>query len=1190
MSPSITPAVRFSATQIADLLGRHRPTPEQIEVIEAPLEPVLVVAGAGSGKTETMAARVVYLIANGLVAPDGVLGLTFTRKAAGELSERIRARLRTLDARMGAWDSTRATALTLGGAGNPRLAGEPNGSGNGPDILAAMARPTVATYNSYAANLVKEHALRLGIEPGARLLGEASGWQLAHEVVESWTADLNTDSALSTVVTAVREVAGTLREHLLTGDEAREQMQAIIDAIAATPDGSGRSTPYADVTKLVGLMHERIGLLEVVGEYERRKQASETLDFADQVAYAARLAMGFGEVGAAEREKFPVVLLDEYQDTSYAQARMLGALFGAGHAVTAVGDPNQSIYGWRGASASGLSRFAEQFNNVATSRVEGSRAEASPDTDAPRENASDEVDSGEGSPGDGETGTQRGQRTQGGAGIVTRRLECPSVHNRELSTSWRNDVRILDVANRVAAPLRDIQVGLEVTELGARPGAGEGTVQAGYFGTLAEEASAVADFIAEHWRPAARESNRVTAAILCRARRQFLPLELALRAKGIPVEVVGLGGLLTSAEIVDLVALLQVVHDPSRGDALMRLLTGPRLNLGAADLFAMADRGRELAYRQTKRGVGQGESALATAEGSESVDGAPTLVRDSAGVPERAATPPSAPATSAREADLIDSHTIVDVLDDLPRRGWVSADGRTLSEVEHTRLEALAALLGQLRSRTYLSVPDLVSEAEAALGLDIEIAMGASTLGDRHRTRANLDAFTNVAISFVDGAQIPTLGAFLAWLEAAQAEERGLDQAVSEPDANAVQIITVHAAKGLEWDVVAVPGLVDGAFPSTAANGSEGPKDSAWLTGLGTVPYPLRGDALDLPDFAYAGADDHKDLKARLDTFRSDAGIYQVSEERRLAYVAFTRARTRLLLTGSWFRTAQKPASPSLFLTELVEAGLIDDGGFAPEPEEGVTNPALDEVTSATWPASPVESRAHAVDEAAASLVRAEIARLAGADAAPKDSAGARDAPASDGPARVDSREDSAPGAAPESGYARSLSQIADLLLAERDANRRPISEVAVPAHLSASAMVRMATDRDALALELRRPVPSKPSVHAYRGTVFHMWVERFFSAPSLVDFDDLPGEDAIEADLDLADLQAAFEASEWAALVPEAIEVDIETPVAGTSIRSRIDAVFRDPDNPDGYVVVDWKTGREPSDHITSRYKQSVL
>jgi hypothetical protein len=89
----------LGAVEIAGALGRDLPTAEQVAVIEAPVEPLLVVAGAGSGKTETMAARVVWLVANGLARPEEILGLTFTRKAAGELADRIRARLRALHRR-----------------------------------------------------------------------------------------------------------------------------------------------------------------------------------------------------------------------------------------------------------------------------------------------------------------------------------------------------------------------------------------------------------------------------------------------------------------------------------------------------------------------------------------------------------------------------------------------------------------------------------------------------------------------------------------------------------------------------------------------------------------------------------------------------------------------------------------------------------------------------------------------------------------------------------------------------------------------------------------------------------------------------------------------------------------------------------------------------------------------------------
>lgn len=1033
---------RYTPDEIAALLGLPAPTAEQAAVIEAPLEPVLVVAGAGSGKTETMSARVVYLVANGLVEPDEVLGLTFTRKAAGELAERIRRRLRTLAARL-------------------RADGVAHSLEDG--VVEAMRRPTVSTYNSYAAGLVKEHALRLGIEPSARLLGEASGWQLAHEVVETWTGELQTGAALSTIVNAVRELSGSLSEHLLSPADARAQMQQIVGAIEATPAGNGRSEHLAPVKALLGLMRERIELVDLVDELARRKRVGETLDFGDQVALGARLAEDFDAVGELERARYRVVLLDEYQDTSYAQARMLGALFHAGHAVTAVGDPNQSIYGWRGASASGLSRFAEQFDAVGR------------------------------------------------------------VHHLALSTSWRNDLAILDASNAVARPLRDRQVGIDVPALGARPGAGRGAVSAVYAPTLADEAIAVADFVQEHWRPSMSGRSARTAAVLCRARKQFVDIEIELRRRGIPVEVVGLGGLLDTPEVVDLVAFLEVVHDPARGDSLMRLLTGPWLNLGAADAFAVADRMRELARSSRVARGRQGDPGADDAH----VDGV---------VPE---------------ADIVDSHSIVDVLDELPPPGWRSLEGRELSGEARARLTRLADVLAHVRSRTYLSVPEIVGEAEQALGLDIEVALA----GGHGRGRAALDAFRDIAVRFVDGAPVPTLGAFLAWLDAARQEERGLDQPLSEPDPQAVQIITVHAAKGLEWDVVAVPGLSDGTFPSTRTVGDGYPRDSAWLTGLGTLPYPLRGDAPDLPELRYAGANDPKDLDARRKEFLSVAGQHQVAEERRLAYVALTRARSHLLLAGSWFRTGATPVPPSPFLTELVDAGLVPGDTVSEEPADGDVNPRLTQETTATWPAQAPAG----VD------LRRDAAELVVA-------------------ASPAAWEDLAVGAAGD------LARTALRLLDEREERRRPRREVELPAHLSASSMVRLAKDRAAYAQDLRRPVPQEPSVHARRGTTFHAWVEQFYGAPVLLDLDELVGADDDATDQDLETLKAAFLASEWAGLEPVAVEVDVETPVAGIMTRSRIDAVFADPRRLGGVVVVDWKTGKVPTDTATARAREVQL
>src|SRR5690348_11307306 len=177
---------RFTPVELARLLGLPAPTAQQAEVIAAPVAPMLVVAGAGSGKTETMAARVVWLVANSHVRPEQILGLTFTRKAAGELAHRVRLRLNALVRRLGRDDL---------------LAGE----------------PTIATYHSYAARVVREHGVRAGYEPTTRLLSEAACWQLADSVVRQYDGDMgDVTAAPSTVVDAVLKLAGDLAEHLRT--------------------------------------------------------------------------------------------------------------------------------------------------------------------------------------------------------------------------------------------------------------------------------------------------------------------------------------------------------------------------------------------------------------------------------------------------------------------------------------------------------------------------------------------------------------------------------------------------------------------------------------------------------------------------------------------------------------------------------------------------------------------------------------------------------------------------------------------------------------------------------------------------------------------------------------------------------------------------------------------------------------
>ncbi|NAZ83446.1 UvrD-helicase domain-containing protein [Kineococcus sp. R8] len=1108
MTPPVPgPATLLGAVEIAERLGRPRPTPEQVAVIEAPVEPLLVVAGAGSGKTETMSSRVVWLVANGLVRPEDVLGLTFTRKAAGELAERVRRRLRAL--------RSRGIGATAGrGAGGGAL---------------DDGEPVVATYHAYAASLVTDHGLRLGIEPQSTVLSDAGAWQLASEVVETWRGDLpDVEAAATTLAAALLQLAGECAEHLVDPDDVARFVVATEAQITALPRDEKwiakhgahvPGEPYADVAKVVAVLRARRSVVPLLAEYVRRKRDAEQLDFGDQVLLAARLAREVPSVAAAERARHRVVLLDEYQDTSFAQLALLQALFGDGHPVTAVGDPHQSIYGWRGASAGNLRSFPAQFR-----RADGRAATVAP-----------------------------------------------------LATSWRNDDAVLAAANLVAAPLAStLTAGTgagAVVTLRARAGAGRGLVRTAFAATVEEEAAEIAARLGEVWRadtgatgPDGRPAPRRTAAVLCRKRSQFVVLQRALRDAGLPVEVVGLGGLLSTPEVVDVVATLHVLHDPGRGDHLARLLTGARWRIGARDLEALGAWARQLQRRRAGRPA---EPAVETAPDAGPDDVATVVLPDE-----------------------VEASSLVEALDELPPATWRTVEGRGLTEEGHRRLTRLAGLLRRLRSRSHLGLADLVGEVERALLLDVEVAARPGSTPERER--ANLDALADAAASFAMSSQRPGLGGFLLWLDAAEVRERGLEPGASDVSRDAVQLLTVHASKGLEWDVVAVPGLVEGVFPAS------GDTSAGWLGGmgsLGVLPYPLRGDRANLPAWDIAACGTQKELKEAREAFREACGEHEMLEERRLAYVAFTRAKQELLLSGAWWDDASRPRTVSRFLREVLEApeGAVPGLVSLPpaiEPPPGEPNPRTAEPQRAVWPVDPLAARRADVD-AGAAAVRAALAARAGVtgvtgddpvDDSVDDSGGGPGDGSADaaGDGRDHPVHDAAEAAADGlDEEAAGWAEQARLLLAERAA-AQTARGVLLPAHLSASRLVALAEDPDALALQLRRPVPLPPRPATRRGTAFHAWLEQRFTASSLLDLVDVPGaaDDDAADDRELAALQDAYLASEWARRDPVCVEVSVETPVAGLVVRGRIDAVFRmrTPEGREVFDVVDWKTGRPPT------------
>ncbi|MDQ0820161.1 DNA helicase-2/ATP-dependent DNA helicase PcrA [Arthrobacter sp. V4I6] len=1111
--PAALPVPRFSPEELSAMLGeKNSPTPEQSLIIASPLTPRLVIAGAGSGKTATMADRVVWLVANGWVRPEEVLGVTFTRKAAGELATRIRAKLAALQ-RIAAADS-----------GNQVF---PAG------LLSTDAlEPKVSTYHSYASGIVSDYGLRLGVERDVVLLGAAQSFQLASEVVEAFDGEYeHFRAAKSTLVKAVIQLAGECAEHLQDPAGVRGWLLERVAEFEALPYlATAKKNPSQAAGELSALLRTRASVADMVGRYTDAKRARGALDFGDLVALAARVANEIPVAAETERQRYKVVLLDEFQDTSHAQLVLFSRLFGDGHAVTAVGDPNQSIYGFRGASAGQLFHFVREF----PLRIDSADSAADSAADSPADGAEGEADRNVGAP---------------------RFAVAPTSY---LTTAWRNGRNILSAANVISGPLskaaahagaagaRDTAETVEVPPLRPSPAAVQGRVVMGRFATDEDEAAAIAGDVlkfrvTDFEASAAEHPEPPAMAVLCRRRAQMECVRREFEQRGIPYEIVGLGGLLDTPEIVDLVATLRVLADPGRSDSLMRLLAGARWRIGPADLMAFHDWSSFLARRRGRPGSSDADDADTDA----GADG--TVI----------------------EGDLTDAASLIEALDWLPREGWVSRHGRALTPEALERLQRLSAELRQLRGFMGDDLTTLLGEVERAMLLDIEVAArpGISV----HQARRNLDAFQDAAAGFLFTSHRVDVLAFLAWLEAAAAEENGLDAAAAEVNHAAVQLLTVHASKGLEWDVVFVPGLNAGAFPSS--------RDSRWSSGSAALPWPLRGDRADLPQWDV----DQPDQKGWLDAekeFKSAVQVHGEAEERRLAYVAYTRAKHVLWVSSAaWVGSRAGMAEMSPFLAEL--EGLSGGGHAEIHPrsvsEESLPekSPLTSELELALWPYDPLEGP---VDPRTGSRLRLVAGRAAMEAAAARVLASlAGGAPESvldpTGPTEgFRSGEQLRLLRGPAAGWTREAA-----MLLERRSRRNVVQDVHLPGHISASTLVELEDDPDSVVARLRRPIPREPGMSARKGTAFHAWVEEYFGAAGMLDLGEAAGsDDHIDEAYGLDAMVETFRQSEWAHRAPAHVEVPVETRIGDVVVRGRIDAVFRDADG--GWDLVDWKTGRRPA------------
>jgi DNA helicase-2/ATP-dependent DNA helicase PcrA len=712
------------------------PTPEQRAVIEYPLQPLRVVAGAGTGKTTTIVHRLAALVANGL-SPERALGITFTNKAAEELADRLRAAL--------------------------------------PELAADGREVEVTTYHGFAYGILQEFGAVLGVERDAEVIGPGYVRQLMQDAL---SAGRYTYLDVSAVAARVDDAA-TLNSQLARNLQTVENLNS--------PSSSDE------------VEQRRAELAAIIGRYQHHKRTLGVLDYGDLIQLTYQLLTRHGDIANRIKARYSVALLDEYQDTDPAQRELLRTIFKDGFPVTAVGDSDQTIYEWRGASTRNFDDFPTHFP-----AADGSPA-----------------------------------------------ATLPLTENR------RSSVAILDAADAVRGAMYENQ---PYARLQPVAGAGQGNARAAFFRTAVDEA----EFIAEEIVRLHTEEDQAwrDVAVVFRKNKDMALVRDALQAQGVPVEVGSLGGLLDLPDVADLHAWLRTIERPGDSIALARILLGPGYRLGLADL---------------------------------------------------------APLTSWIKPNRAQ-------LGDDPDSGWPLVEAvDQLEQIAGLSTGARDRLLDFRRKyRRFLEVAQGSSLVDLCRLIIDETAMWneieARDPGPALTARVNLYRFLDLAEDWSPIRGRPTLQAFLGYLDLIADEKSASELDTANVGAeDAVVLLTIHRAKGLEWDTVFVPSLTEGVFPVT-----QGTFDDPYLRAQ-FLPYALR---LETP--IPIGLD-ARERKSELRRVRN-------RQEWRAAYVGITRAKTRLYLTGAhWHGGGKTARQPSPIFEAAGTAGSVAvdivAGGPGPRPE-----------------------------------------------------------------------------------------------------------------------------------------------------------------------------------------------------------------------------------------------------------------
>ncbi|WP_370575881.1 ATP-dependent helicase, partial [Methanomethylovorans sp.] len=275
--------------------------PEQFKAVTYTTGPLLILAGPGSGKTLTITEKVIHLIDSGM-SPERILALTFSEKAAGEMQERIEKNI---------------------------------GIGSG---------ITVSTFHSFCNELIREFPLDMGISYGTRLVSKEHSHVWGIKNIDAFAFEnIVIPPSPYDLITSLLEGVSQLRDHLITPDELKTFLDSRLSDPALDKEDRDRFLKMADLERFYRL-------------YQNYKWNNDLIDFDDMIALACSLLDGNDVVKENIRSRYDHILVDEFQDTNYAQLHLVNVLADGGN-LTCVADDDQCIYRFRGAYLSNIKQL-----------------------------------------------------------------------------------------------------------------------------------------------------------------------------------------------------------------------------------------------------------------------------------------------------------------------------------------------------------------------------------------------------------------------------------------------------------------------------------------------------------------------------------------------------------------------------------------------------------------------------------------------------------------------------------------------------------------------------------------------------------------------------------------------------------------------------------------------------------------